>query len=50
MGSKLLDFSIEKRLGKRDFDDVYLVCSKLTKKIYGLKETKGDYYNNNQRL
>jgi len=50
VGSKLSDFNIEKKLGKGNFGDVYLVTSKLTKKVYALKEIKGDDYNNNQRL
>ena len=50
VGSKLSDFTLEKKLGKGNFGDVYLVTSKLTKKVYALKEIKGDDYNENQRL
>ena len=49
VGSKLDDFNIEKQLGSGNFGSVSLVTSKLTKKLYALKEIKGDDYDNNQR-
>ena len=49
VGSKLSDFNIEKKLGQGNFGSVNLVTSKLTKKLYALKEIKGDTYDDNQR-
>ena len=50
VGSKLSDFIVEKELGKGNFGAVYLVTSKLTKKVYALKEIKREMYNEDQRL
>ena len=44
VGEKLNDFIIEKKLGEGHFGSVYLVQSKLTKKVYAMKEIKGDRY------
>ena len=38
IGNKLSDFRIEKELGKGNFGSVYLVTSKLTNKLYAMKE------------
>ena len=50
VGSKLSNFTIEKELGKGNFGSVYLVTSKLTKKVYALKEIIGEMYNGAQKL
>ena len=50
VGSKLSDFIIEKELGKGNFGSVCLVTSKITKKVYALKEIKREMYNETQRL
>ena len=50
VGSQLSDFTIIKELGKGNFGSVYLVTSKLTKKVYALKEIKREMYNDEQRL
>ena len=50
VGSRLSDFTVEKELGKGNFGAVYLVTSKLTKKVYALKEIKREMYNEDQRL
>ena len=44
VGDKLSDFAIEKKLGEGHFESVYLVQSKLTKKVYAMKEIKGQRY------
>ena len=46
VGNKLSDFTIEKELGKGHFGSVYLVTSKLTNKVYAMKEIKSDRYAN----
>lgn len=49
VGSRLSDFNIEKKLGQGNFGSVCLVTSKITKKLYALKEIKGDDYDDSQR-
>ena len=46
VGNKLSDFIIEKKLGEGHFGCVYLVTSKLTNKVYAMKEIKCDRYAN----
>ena len=46
VGNKLSDFIIERQLGKGHFGSVYLVTSKLTKKVYAMKEIKSERYKN----
>ena len=48
IGNKLSDFRIEKELGKGNFGSVYLVTSKLTNKLYAMKEIKSERYNNEE--
>jgi serine/threonine protein kinase len=51
VGSKLSDFIVKRKLGEGNFGSVSLVESKITTKVYGLKEIRGDYYDNEaQRL
>ena len=51
VGSKLSDFIIKRKLGEGNFGSVSLVESKITNKVYALKEIRGDYYDNEaQRL
>ena len=51
VGNKLSDFIIEKQLGKGNFGCVYLVKSKITNKVYAMKEIKAEKYaNESQRL
>ena len=51
VGSKLSDFQIKRKLGEGNFGSVSLVESKITNKVYALKEIRGDYYDNEaQRL
>ena len=51
VGSKLSDFTIVKKLGEGHFGSVCLVSSKITKKLYAMKEIKsGRYQSENQRL
>ena len=50
VGSQLSDFTMVKELGKGNFGSVFLVTSKLTKKVYALKEIKREMYNDEQRL
>ena len=44
VGSKKSDFIIQKKLGEGHFGSVNLVTSKLTKKLYAMKEIKEDRY------
>ena len=51
VGSKLSDFIVEKKLGEGHFGSVYLVTSKITKKLYALKEIIATRYRSEaQRL
>ena len=44
VGSQLSDFIIEKKLGEGNFGSVCLVTSKITKKLYAMKEIKSSRY------
>ena len=44
VGNKLSDFNIEKQIGKGNFASVYLVKSKITNKVYAMKEIKAERY------
>ena len=46
VGNKLSDFIIEKKLGQGNFCCTYLVTSKLTNKVYAMKEIKSERYAN----
>ena len=46
VGNKLSDFNIEKQIGKGNFATVYLVKSKITNKVYAMKEIKAERYSN----
>ena len=51
VGSKLSDFIIVKKLGEGHFGSVSLVSSKITNKLYAMKEIKsGRYQSEKQRL
>ena len=51
VGSKLSDFTIIRKLGEGHFGSVLLVTSKLTKKLYAMKEIKSSrYQTERQRL
>lgn len=50
VGSKLSDFTVEKQLGKGCFGSVCLVKSKLTNKVYAMKEIQSQNYNEKKRL
>ena len=51
VGSKLSDFTVVKKLGEGHFGSVNLVSSKITKKLYAMKEIKEDRYaSDDQRL
>ena len=51
VGNKLSDFIMQRELGKGHFGSVCLVKSKLTKKVYAMKEIKSDrYQSEEQRL
>ena len=51
VGSKLSDFTIVKKLGEGHFGSVNLVTSKITKKLYAMKEIKENRYDSEkQRL
>ena len=50
VGSKLSDFNIEKRLGSGHFGSVYLVTSKITKKLYAMKEIKPHRYQSTNQM
>ena len=49
VGNKLSDFKIEKQLGRGHFGSVYLVTSKITYKVYAMKEIKSDRYKSEQQ-
>ena len=49
VGSKLSDFIIQKKLGEGNFGSVYLVLSKITKKLYAMKEIKSNRYKTDQQ-
>ena len=46
VGNKLSDFNIEKQIGKGNFASVYLVKSKISNKVYAMKEIKAERYSN----
>ena len=45
VGNKLSDFIVQRQLGKGHFGAVFLVTSKLTNKVYAMKEILQDRYN-----
>ena len=49
VGKKLSDFSIERKLGQGHFGSVYLVKSKITNKLYAMKEIKAERYNSEEQ-
>ena len=49
VGNKLSDFVVQKVLGKGHFGRVFLVISKLTNKVYAMKEILQDRYNNEEQ-
>ena len=49
VGNKLSDFIIEKQLGQGNFARVYLVKSKVTNKVYAMKEIKAERYSNDSQ-
>ena len=49
VGNQLSDFEIEKKLGQGHFGSVCLVKSKITNKLYALKQIRGEIFNDNQR-
>ena len=49
VGDKLSDFEVIKRLGQGHFGSVYLVSSKITKKVYAMKEIKSSRYNSDSQ-
>ena len=49
VGSKLSDFTIVKKLGEGHFGSVNLVTSKITKKLYAMKEIKENRYDSEQQ-
>jgi len=49
VGSKLSDFTVEKKLGEGHFGSVCLVSSKLTKKLYAMKEIKANRYQSEEQ-
>ena len=50
VGSKLSDFTIVKKLGEGHFGSVNLVTSKITKKLYAMKEIKENRYDSEQQI
>ena len=48
VGSKLSDFIVERELGKGNFGSVKLVTSKITHKLYAMKEIKSTRYNSEE--
>ena len=46
VGNNLSDFIIEKQIGRGNFASVYLVKSKITNKVYAMKEIKAERYSN----
>ena len=49
VGNKLEDFEIQRKLGQGHFGSVYLVKSKLTKKLYAMKEIKSERYKDEEQ-
>ena len=49
VGNKLADFVVKRSLGKGHFGSVSLVQSKLTHKVYAMKEIKSERYKNHQQ-
>ena len=49
VGSKLSDFEVKRELGKGNFGSVSLVESKITNKVYALKEIKGEHYDTQEQ-
>ena len=49
VGNRLSDFTIEKQLGKGNYGSVYLVKSKITNKIYAMKEILSENCSNEQQ-
>ena len=49
VGNKLSDFVVQRQLGKGHFGSVSLVQSKLTNKVYAMKEIKSERYKNRQQ-
>ena len=50
VGSSLSDFNIEKKLGEGNFGSVSLVTSKITKKLYAMKEIKVSRYRSQKQF
>ena len=50
VGSKLDDFQIVRPLGKGHFGSVYLVTSKLTNKLYAMKEIQTSKYSSQEEV
>jgi len=50
VGSKLADFQIVRPLGKGHFGSVFLVTSKLTNKLYAMKEIQASKYSSQEEL
>ena len=50
VGSKLSDFQIVRPLGKGHFGSVFLVTSKLTNKLYAMKEIQASKYESQEEL
>ena len=50
VGSKLSDFTIVKKLGEGHFGSVNLVTSKITKKLYAMKEIKENRYESEKQI
>ena len=50
VGSKLADFQIVRPLGKGHFGSVFLVTSKLTNKLYAMKEIQASKYESQEEL
>ena len=48
VGGKLSDFIVERELGKGNFGSVKLVTSKITHKLYAMKEIKSTRYNSEE--
>ena len=49
VGNKLADFDVKRSLGNGHFGSVYLVQSKLTHKVYAMKEIKPERYKNHKQ-
>ena len=50
VGSKLEDFQVVRPLGKGHFGAVYLVTSKLTNKLYAMKEIQTKNYKTQEEV